>query len=224
MNLEFPERKFFPLPLAAERLKCTVQDLIHFAATSQITISVYLDTGWDKFVLHSTVSNGEWHFEEGERPSVEYSGLADIPGGYIKDSELPGKMVSSNLFCVPDGRNILHAPYLIDEGSEAFAGSAKTVFSADELLITAAELRRLEALHKASQEKPLTAVLDELTSKSRRTLHYLIAALCLEAKINPGERGAAATLAAVTQRAGLPVGDDTIRKVLAELPEVKPDR
>lgn len=63
-----------------------------------------------------------------------------------------------------------------------------------------------------------------LTPKGRKTLHRLISALCVEAKVNPADRGAAATLAAITQRAGLPVGDDTIRKVLAELPEPSKDR
>lgn len=58
-----------------------------------------------------------------------------------------------------------------------------------------------------------------LTPKGRKTLHRLIVALCVEAKVNPADRGAAATLAVITQRVGLPVGDDTIRKVLAELPE-----
>ncbi|MES2682689.1 MAG: hypothetical protein V4650_04155 [Pseudomonadota bacterium] len=63
-----------------------------------------------------------------------------------------------------------------------------------------------------------------LTPKGRKTLHRLITALCVEAKVNPADRGAAATLAAITQRAGLPVGDDTIRKVLAELPEASKGR
>lgn len=63
-----------------------------------------------------------------------------------------------------------------------------------------------------------------LTPKGRKTLHRLIAALCVEAKVNPADRGAATTLTAITQRAGLPVGDDTIRKILGELPEAKRDR
>lgn len=221
MSSGFPERKFFPLPLAAARLNCTVQDLIHFASTGQITISVYLDTGWDGFVHHSTVKDGVWDFLGQERPAVEYQGLAAIPDGYVGNAELPGKMVSSNLFHLPDGRNIMHAPWAKDE----FAGGrAQTEFSADELFLSADELKRLERL-RGDQTSPGEPLLPEQeTPKSRRTLLRLIAALCVEAKVNPADRGAAATLAAITQRAGLPVGDDTIRKVLAELPEASKDR
>lgn len=65
---------------------------------------------------------------------------------------------------------------------------------------------------------------ESISPKSRRTLLRLIAALCVEAKVDPANRGAAATVAAITHRAGVPVGDDTIKKVLDELPEVKRDR
>jgi hypothetical protein len=58
-----------------------------------------------------------------------------------------------------------------------------------------------------------------LRPKSRNTLYRLIVALCAAARINPGERGAAIAIEALTQRAGLHVGDDTIRKILSELPE-----
>lgn len=70
------------------------------------------------------------------------------------------------------------------------------------------------------RERGSSRRMDALHPKSRNTLNRLILALCIAAKINPAERGAAAAIAAHTQRAGVPVGDDTIRKILDELPEV----
>ncbi len=58
-----------------------------------------------------------------------------------------------------------------------------------------------------------------LNPKTRNTLYRIIAALCFAAKVNPNDRHAVAAVEKLTQRAGLFVGDDTIRKVLAELPE-----
>ena len=58
-----------------------------------------------------------------------------------------------------------------------------------------------------------------LQPKSRNTLYRLIAALCFAAKIDPAQRSAASTIEGFTQRVGLPVGDDTIRKILGNLPE-----
>jgi hypothetical protein len=62
-----------------------------------------------------------------------------------------------------------------------------------------------------------------LYPKGRNTLHRLIVALCVAAGVDPTERGAAATIEKLTQRVGLPVGDDTIRKVLADLPDINSD-
>lgn len=58
-----------------------------------------------------------------------------------------------------------------------------------------------------------------LQPKSRNTLYRLIVALCVAAKVDPASRTAASTIEGFTQRVGLPVGDDTIRKILSELPE-----
>lgn len=41
MNL--PERLYYPLPEAAEKLGCTIKDIIHFGAIGAISISVYVE-------------------------------------------------------------------------------------------------------------------------------------------------------------------------------------
>lgn len=79
-------------------------------------------------------------------------------------------------------------------------------------------------LNKALGEQTSGDDVRALTPKGRKTLYRLIAALCLVAKVTPSDREAVATLEAITRRAGVPVGDDTIRVVLSELPEVKAER
>jgi hypothetical protein len=75
-------------------------------------------------------------------------------------------------------------------------------------------------LRRELQERPPAEHTEAINPKSRSTLYRLILALCVAAKINPTARGAAATLAALTEKVGVPVGDDTIRKILDELPEI----
>lgn len=58
-----------------------------------------------------------------------------------------------------------------------------------------------------------------LRTSERRTHQVIIAALCKKAGINPNARGAAAQIMAITEGIGAPITDDTIRKILNELPE-----
>jgi len=58
-----------------------------------------------------------------------------------------------------------------------------------------------------------------MSTKERRTLHVVIGALCQKNKIDPRSRDAVARLVALTQETGAAVGEDTIRKILKELPE-----
>lgn len=70
------------------------------------------------------------------------------------------------------------------------------------------------------ERRPIVADEPTLHPKGRNTLYRLIVALCIAAGVNPAERGAAVIVARLSQQAGLPVGDDTIRKILGELPEI----
>lgn len=56
-----------------------------------------------------------------------------------------------------------------------------------------------------------------LTSKERNSLLVLIGALCKEVDIDPGNRGVAASLVAMTEVLGSPLSDDTIRKILSQI-------
>jgi hypothetical protein len=58
-----------------------------------------------------------------------------------------------------------------------------------------------------------------ITTTERNTLLAIIAGLCEYSAINPSERGVADKIAVMTQERGAAVSSETIRKVLAKIPE-----
>ncbi len=58
-----------------------------------------------------------------------------------------------------------------------------------------------------------------LSTKERDTFLIIIAALCGDSVITPADRGSASLIAKLTEGIGAPVTDDTIRKVLAKIPD-----
>ena len=58
-----------------------------------------------------------------------------------------------------------------------------------------------------------------VSTRERRTLLTIIAALCKRAGIDPTTRGAAMAIASATQELGVPVGDDSIRALLKAIPD-----
>jgi len=58
-----------------------------------------------------------------------------------------------------------------------------------------------------------------LSTRHRRTLLIIIAALCSKAGIDRAGRGAAMAIASATEDLGVPVGDDSIRVMLREIPD-----
>lgn len=68
-----------------------------------------------------------------------------------------------------------------------------------------------------SEDKPLG-------KRERDTLLTIIAAFCKYESLDPKERGLAAKIAQMTQDLGAPVTDDTIRAVLAQIPDAVESR
>jgi len=64
----------------------------------------------------------------------------------------------------------------------------------------------------ASIEKPMA-------TSERNSLLTIIAALCHDSAIKPQERGSASQIANLTEEIGAPVSDDTVRRVLAKIPD-----
>ncbi|MNZ12508.1 hypothetical protein D3C78_293860 [compost metagenome] len=75
--------------------------------------------------------------------------------------------------------------------------------------------KRLASAESRSMEKPESPA----SPKHRRTLLTLIGALCEAVKIDVGKRGAAQRIMEMTEQLGVPVDDETIRKVLAAIPD-----
>jgi hypothetical protein len=83
------------------------------------------------------------------------------------------------------------------------------------LIIRTGTLREFEATlngPSATNEKPIATT-------ERNTLLSIIAALCDYSAINHQERGAASQIAKLTEEIGAVVTDDTVRKVLAKIPD-----
>jgi hypothetical protein len=59
----------------------------------------------------------------------------------------------------------------------------------------------------------------QMTTTERNTLVTIIASLCNYSGIKHQERGAAVKVAKMTEAIGAPITDDTIRKVLAKIPD-----
>lgn len=63
-----------------------------------------------------------------------------------------------------------------------------------------------------------------VTTRARRTYLTVIAALCRKAGIDPNSRGAAVAIESATAELGTPVGDDSIRTMLREIPDAVESR
>jgi hypothetical protein len=63
-----------------------------------------------------------------------------------------------------------------------------------------------------------------LSTSERNSLLTIIAALCQQARIQPQERGAPTKIANLTEAIGAPVSDDTVRRLLAKLPDALESR
>ena len=87
----------------------------------------------------------------------------------------------------------------------------------NQLVIRTDELLRFiytqqeEVIVKDDFEKPMT-------SKERNTLLVLVGAFCKNADIDPSARGVTPALVAMTELVGAPLSDDSIRKILSQVP------
>lgn len=90
-----------------------------------------------------------------------------------------------------------------------------------ELTIDNAELlankRFLEEKLRGTRENHPIKIERPLSTRSRRTLLTIIAALCNQAGINYKDRGAAKRISELTEEIGAVVTDETIRKIISEI-------
>lgn len=121
--------------------------------------------------------------------------------------------------------NLDEAPHVISDGevrdlTEERIDCLTLGYYSHRLVIRKEELNRF--IHSLDDEQTVIPVITEedkpLASRERNTLLTLIGVLCNDLGINPSVRGVTASVQAMTELAGTPISDDTIRKILKEVP------
>lgn len=105
-------------------------------------------------------------------------------------------------------------------------GNANNYYPAGGLPKDAVIVVRTAALRKFEQSVNDTPTNTEkpLTTTERNSLLAVIAALCDYSAIDPAGRGTAGQIAKMSEEIGAPVTDDTIRKILAKIPDALESR
>jgi hypothetical protein len=78
------------------------------------------------------------------------------------------------------------------------------------------QLKEQQRISKLDQEPKVDR---PLTTRQRRTLLTIVAALCKQVGVDPQARGAAQRIKEITEALGAPVDDGTIANLLAEIPD-----
>ncbi|MGC2458726.1 MAG: hypothetical protein WA435_12115 [Gallionellaceae bacterium] len=82
----------------------------------------------------------------------------------------------------------------------------------------------LRAQHAEDEREAAANAEKPLATTERTSLLVIIAALCDHSAIKYQERGAAATIARLTEATGAPVSDDAIRDALKKIPDALESR
>lgn len=195
------EREYYKIGVAAEELGCTVDDMIHWAATGRITLGVLFAV--DSFAREQYSYYGENPWES---MVEEFTGFAYLDGGYFKALELSGNDLQFNSVRLIDGRTILKHPFDDNLGVETRSN--------EQIYIHSNDLRTLLLAGAPS------AAEKAVTTKERTTLLTIVALLAKEAKIDltrPSK--AAATIVEIAQIEGYQIGQRTIEEHLKKIPD-----
>jgi hypothetical protein len=122
------------------------------------------------------------------------------------------------------GSNIDEAPHVIPEG-EARNLAEKRIdcltlgYYSHNIVIRKEELSRfIDFLDDEPEAKPVIVEEDKpLMARERNILLKVIGAFCNELNIDPSARGVTASVQAMTELAGTPISNDTIRKILKDV-------
>ncbi len=163
-----------------------------------------------------------------------------------------GKVVEVGAHVAPSRRTVRHsdlriwmAEYYPDQKPaflfDVIERTTHTKLNAEAFQVLKADLdvARLELQRANEQEANSTLKMGEMRSEldslkqkaekgllviERNTLLVIIAALCDEAGIKHADRGAATGIAQLTERLGVSVSDDTVRRWLKQIPEALESR
>lgn len=121
------------------------------------------------------------------------------------------------------GSNIDEAPHVIPEG-EARDLTEKRIdcltlgYYSHNIVIRKEELSRfIDSLDDEPEATPVIAEDKPLMARERNILLKMIGAFCNELNIDPSARGVTTSVQAMTELAGTPISDDTIRKILKDV-------
>ena len=89
----------------------------------------------------------------------------------------------------------------------------------DEIVVPAAEVRRIESQHMEAEKAASDDVLSGSAQNSRRILLTVIHALCKEAGIDPKDRGSTSKIMRLLELQGTPAAERTIRDAIKDIPE-----
>lgn len=143
----------------------------------------------------------------GSRAYMHAEGLTGARGQFMPDSE---HEVLTRKF-----NNFLNSRYRI-EIFDAIYVPRINLPEHSKYCLRGFELEKLEhQLLPASLDKETDK---ELSSKERNTLLVLIAVMCDQANFDYTKRGIASAIEAATEQMGVRVSDDTIRKILKQIP------
>ena len=85
-------------------------------------------------------------------------------------------------------------------------------------------IQRLDALARVLNEEHAVHPVSDLNARERNTILVLLAAMCKQANFDYSQRGISKAIEAATEEMGARVSDDTIRKVLSQIPEALESR
>ena len=85
-------------------------------------------------------------------------------------------------------------------------------------------IQRLDALARVLNEEHAVHPVSDLNARERNTILFLLAAMCKQANFDYSQRGISKAIEAATEEMGARVSDDTIRKVLSQIPEALESR
>lgn len=94
-----------------------------------------------------------------------------------------------------------------------------SLVTVDELVIPAAEVRRIERQHQEAEKAATADVLSGSAQNSRKILLTVINALCAWASIDPRDRGATSEIMRLLELQGTPAAEHTIRDAIKDIPE-----
>ena len=102
--MTLPIRKYMALPKVAELLKCSVEDIVHWASNGDTKVGVIYET--DIFFRPPVFELGKG---SSNKRLEDFSGFAFIHAGYMTSGEVSG-ICKFNGLELPDGRMVVFTP------------------------------------------------------------------------------------------------------------------